>query len=78
MSTIDDILNFIMPPLVFLFIGFIFYKIPLVKQGIDTLVNKIKSIREKKEGVQDDVSIYSTIEYEWNYSKNKQNKRVRL
>jgi hypothetical protein len=34
---IEQLLNFIIPPAVFLFIGFIFYRIPLVHDGIDRL-----------------------------------------
>ena len=36
-STIDSILNTIIPPAVFLFIFWIFYRIPIVKEGIDRL-----------------------------------------
>lgn len=61
----DKFMNFLMPPLVFLFIGFIFYRIPLVKQGVDALIEKIKGWREKRdEGGFEETSIYKTIQYE--------------
>jgi hypothetical protein len=36
-STLDSILNFLIPPVIFMFIAYIFYRIPLVKEGIDRL-----------------------------------------
>lgn len=64
MSTFDDILNFIMPILVFLFIGFIFYRIPLVKKGVDALSDKIRDWRENRDAGLNEPTLYNTIEYE--------------
>lgn len=61
----DNFLNIIMPPLVFIFIGFIFYRIPLVKKGVDALIGKIKGWRERREeGGLNESTLYNTIEYE--------------
>lgn len=64
-SGFDKFMNFLMPPLVFLFIGFIFYKIPLVKQGIDALIEKVSNWKERRnEKGFEESSIYNTIKYE--------------
>jgi hypothetical protein len=34
-NLIDSILNFLIPPAIFVFIGFIFYRIPIIHEGID-------------------------------------------
>lgn len=64
MTSFDNIMNFIMPILVFAFIGFIFYKIPMVKQGIDALGNKFRGWKENRADGTDEPSLYNTIEYE--------------
>lgn len=65
MTQFDNFLNFIMPLAVFLFIGFIFYRIPLVKKGVDALIDRIRGWKEKRaDGGFEETSIYRTIEYE--------------
>ncbi len=64
MTAFDDILNFIMPILVFGFIVFIFYRIPLVKKGVDSLSDKIKNWRENRDAGTDEPTLFNTIEYE--------------
>jgi len=65
MSGFDDFLNFIMPILVFAFIGFIFYRIPLVKQGVHALNDKIRSWKEGREDRgYEESSLSKTIHYE--------------
>ncbi len=65
MTQFDNFMNFLMPPLVFLFIGFIFYRIPLVKQGVDALIEKIKGWRERRdEAGFEEPTLSNTIYYE--------------
>ena len=65
MTAFDDFLNFIMPILVFLFIGVIFYRIPLVKQGVDSLINKVRTWRENREEAgYNETMISNSITYE--------------
>ena len=63
MTKFDDILNFLMPILVFGFIIWIFYRIPLVKKGVDSLIEKIRGVRERSGGYGESKKINS-ISYE--------------
>lgn len=60
MAFFDDLLNFLIPPAVFLFIGFIFYRIPLVHDGIDKLKDWFANRGKPKE----ETSTLRSITYE--------------
>ena len=61
-DTFNDILNFIIPIGVYIFIGWIIYRIPLVKDGVDKL-RDWNSNRKNKSTEQEALSIKS-ITYE--------------
>ena len=63
-STIDSIINFIVPIAVWIFLAWIIYKIPIVKEGVD----KLRAWNERRKnnvggGSEEAVSIKS-ITYE--------------
>ena len=62
-STIDSILNFIMPVAVFLFLGWIIYRIPIVQQGVDAFRDWNENRRNRVSGEQETVTLKS-ISYE--------------
>lgn len=64
MSTFDDILNFIMPIAVFGFIGFIIYRVPLVKKGVDALIDKLSGVKERMKGGNGNTKTINSLQYE--------------
>ena len=62
-STIDSILNTLIPPAVVLFIIWIFYRIPIIKEGVDRLRNWWANRGKPKEEESDVVTLKS-ITYE--------------
>jgi len=61
-GTLDAILNFIIPPLVVVFILWILY-VPF-KEPIDKLFYKIKSWRENREDTEVELGVNKYINYE--------------
>ena len=51
-NMIDQILNVLIPPAVFIFIFWIFYRIPIVKEGIDRLKDWWANRGKSKEEVE--------------------------
>ena len=60
--TIDAVLNFIIPPLVAIFIGWILYY-PF-REPIGKLIRKIKDWRENRENVEPELNVNRYIQYE--------------
>lgn len=60
---IDQLLNFIIPPAIFLFIFWILYKIPIVKEGISSFIDWNRRRVEGKEERSDSTTLTS-ISYE--------------
>jgi len=46
-TTIEQILNFLIPIGVWIFLGWIIYRIPIIKEGVDKLRDKISERRER-------------------------------
>jgi len=62
MSWIDSLLNFIIPPAIVIFLGYILYK-PF-KEPIDAIFRKVKNWRENREESETELNIYKSINYE--------------
>lgn len=63
-STFDKILNFIIPPAVIMFLLYTLYRIPIVKDGVDALRNKISDAKERRQERFEEKEFYRTIQYE--------------
>lgn len=61
--SLDQILNFIIPFLVWIFLLYILYTIPPIKEMVHRLINWFKNWRDNKEDTFVDTSV-KTINYE--------------
>jgi len=61
-SWIDSLLNFIIPPAIVIFLGYILYK-PF-KEPIDSLISKIKGWRENRGESEIELNVNKYINYE--------------
>ena len=62
MGTIDDILNFIIPPLIVVFLIWILY-VPF-KEPIDKLIRAIKNWKENRDESEVELNVNKYINYE--------------
>ena len=63
--TLDEVLNFVIPIFVYIFLFWILYRIPIIQELIDKLIFKFKSWREGRQASSGDSIIgYNTICYE--------------
>ena len=63
-GTLDQILNIVIPIIIFMVVCWMFYRTPLIKQMVDGIIEKIGNWRENKAEKEVEIGINQYISYE--------------